>query len=142
MNILALDIGEKRIGVARGASDTRIAIPVGFVERDGLEWQKIGEMLKKYNIKLTVMGLPRSNSGVETRQSAYARHFADIFTKNFPETEITFEDETLTSVAAEDRLKERGRMDAKDFNKGEIDAEAATIILEAYFEDKGGNYAK
>ena len=39
MRIIGLDVGEKRIGVAKADSDTRIAIPVGFILVDGNEWQ-------------------------------------------------------------------------------------------------------
>lgn len=130
MRILGLDVGEKRIGVAKVDSNVRIAVPVGFILRDGSEWLKIGRLLEDLGVERLVLGLPRNNSGVETKQTEYVREFAKELLEHFPEAKIGFEDESLTSVEAERRLKERGRA----FEKGAIDAEAATIILQDYLE--------
>ena len=73
MKIIGLDVGEKRIGVARADSQTRIAIPVGYIVVDGSEWQKIAKMAQIHGTNWFVLGLPRSNEGNETKQSAYVR---------------------------------------------------------------------
>ena len=44
MRIIGLDVGEKRIGVAKADSSTRIAVPVGFIEVNGSEWQEIARL--------------------------------------------------------------------------------------------------
>ena len=124
MRILALDVGEKRIGVARADSDTRIAVPVGYIDVNGLEWQEIARIANLNGTTLFVIGLPRSNDGNETAQSAYVRNFARVLTQKIPGAKVSFQDESLTSVMAEERLKSRG----KAYEKGEIDAEAAAII--------------
>ena len=41
MRIIGLDIGEKRIGVAKVDTNTRIAVPVGYINVDGTEWRQI-----------------------------------------------------------------------------------------------------
>ncbi len=133
MKFLALDVGEKRIGVARGDSDTRIAIPVGFVETGGLEWQEIARTANFYGVRRFIVGLPRNNQGQETAQSAYAREFARQLIKQIPDARVKFQDETLTSVVAEERLKQSGRR----YTKGDIDAEAAAIILQDYLDGLG-----
>ncbi len=135
MKILGLDVGEKRIGVARADLDTRIAVPVGYVLRDGGEWEKIRQLARIYNTTSFVLGLPRSNEGNETQQSLYARNFAKELLKEVKGAKIQFQDESLTSVVAEERLKER----KGKYEKGEIDAEAATIILQDFLE---GNHGK
>ena len=71
MRILGLDVGEKRIGVAKVDSSTRIAVPVGFVVVDGTEWQEIIKLAKLNNTNFFVLGLPRSNEGNETKQTLY-----------------------------------------------------------------------
>lgn len=138
MKILGLDVGEKRIGVAKVDSSTRIAVPVGFLTRDGSEWLKIGRFIADLGISRVVLGLPRDNSGEETNQTEYTRGFARELAERFPGVEIDYEDESFTSVEAEERLKSR----KKNWEKGEIDAEAAAIILQAYAEkmvDNRGN---
>ena len=130
MKIIGLDVGTRRIGVARADSTTRIAIPSGFVLVDGSEWQKIAKLAKLYSTNWFVVGLPRSNEGNETKQSLYARQFAKRLLKEIPGAKIRFQDESLTSVEAENRLKARG----KPYEKGDIDSEAAAIILQDFLE--------
>ena len=131
MRILGLDVGEKRIGVAKVDSDTRIAVPVGFVLVDGSEWQEIAKLAELNNTSLFVLGLPRSNEGNETKQTLFVRQFAKNLLEKIPDAKIRFQDESLTSVEAESRLKKR----KKKYEKGEIDAEAATIILQDFVEN-------
>ena len=133
MKIIGLDVGEKRIGVAKADSSTRIAVPIGTVVVDGTEWHAIIRLAKQQNTQFFVVGLPRSNEGVETRQSLYARNFAKQLTEKLPGARVRMQDESLTSVLAEKRLKERG----KAYTKGEIDAEAAAIILQDFLEGIG-----
>ncbi len=130
MKLIGLDVGTKRIGVAKADSSTKIAVPDGFVNVNGQEFAEIARIARMYNTSTFVVGLPRNNSGEETKQSAYARNFARQLAMSIPNTRIYFQDESLTSVEAERRLKER----KKNFQKGEIDAEAASIILQDFLE--------
>ena len=130
MRILGLDVGEKRIGVAKVDSSTRIAVPIGFVQVDGSEWQEITRLARLNNANLLVLGLPRSNEGNETAQSMYVRNFAKTLVGKIPGAKVRFQDESLTSVVAEERLKKR----KKKYVKGDIDAEAAAIILQDFIE--------
>ena len=130
MRILGLDVGEKRIGVAKVDSSTRIAVPIGFVQVDGSEWQEITRLARLNNANLFVLGLPRSNEGNETAQSMYVRNFAKTLVGKIPGAKVRFQDESLTSVVAEERLKKR----KKKYVKGDIDAEAAAIILQDFIE--------
>ena len=130
MKILGLDVGTKRIGVAKVDTGTRIAVPVETVTVDGSEWQELSRLARLNNTFLFVVGLPRNNDGNETEQSAYARNFAKTLTEKIPGARVRFQDESLTSVVAEERLKAR----KKKYDKGEIDAEAAAIILQDFIE--------
>ena len=130
MRIIGLDVGEKRIGVAKVDSSTRIAVPVGFLLADGSEWQEIRRIANLNNTNFFVLGLPRSNEGNETKQTLYVRGFARMLAKMIPGAKIRFQDESLTSVEAESRLKAH----KKKYEKGDIDAEAATIILQDFIE--------
>lgn len=131
MKILGLDVGEKRIGVARVDTSTRIAVPVKTIIVDGSEWNEISKLTRLNNTNFIVLGLPRSNEGNETAQSAYVRQFARNLVEKVPGVRVRFQDESLTSVVAEERLKSR----KKKYEKGEIDAEAASIILQDFIEN-------
>ena len=130
MRIIGLDVGEKRIGVAKVDSGTKISVPIGFINVDGSEWQEIAKIARLNSTSLFVLGLPRSNEGTETKQTVYVRDFARKLAREIPDAKIRFQDESLTSVEAEKRLKTR----KKPFEKGDIDAEAASIILQDFVE--------
>ena len=138
MRIIGLDVGTKRIGVAKADTSVRIAIPNGYVLVNGQEIPEILRIARLNDTNFFVVGLPRSNDGNETAQSAYARKFADTLAASMPGARIYFQDESLTSVVAEERLKNRKR----NFEKGEIDAEAASIILQDFIEHYAAKLAQ
>lgn len=138
MRIIGLDVGTKRIGVAKADTSVRIAIPNGYVLVNGQEIPEILRIARLNDTNFFVVGLPRSNDGNETAQSTYARKFADTLAASMSGARIYFQDESLTSVVAEERLKKR----KKNFEKGEIDAEAASIILQDFIEHYAAKLAQ
>lgn len=132
MKLIGLDVGTRRIGVAVADSGVRIAVPKGtIVVNGGRELQEIIRIAKLNNTEWFVIGMPRSNQGNRTAQSNYVQDFADALLRVFPAAKIRFQDESLTSVEAEERLKARKR----HYGKEEIDAEAAAIILQDFIEN-------
>ena len=130
MKIIGLDVGTVRIGVARADIATKIAIPDGFINVNGQEISEIQRKLGLYNSNILVMGMPRSNNGNQTAQSEFVKQFARQVAATIPGLKIYFQDESLTSVEAERRLKSR----KNNYQKGEIDAESASIILQDFIE--------
>ena len=125
---LSLDVGEKRIGVALGDDAVRIAIPYTTIEVDGTEVDQIAQIITGNDVATVVVGYPRNQSGEATAQTTYAEEFAKRLTDIVQK--IEFQDESLTSVLAEQQLKAMGR----PYGKGDIDARAASIILQDYLE--------
>lgn len=126
-NLLSLDVGTKRIGVAAADTIVPIALPLETIIVDGQEVTRILELAKSRGAETIIVGYPRNQSGEATEQTGYAEAFAR---KLEPAVSIVFQDESLTSVMAEDRLK----ADGKPYSKGDIDAMAAAIILQDYLE--------
>ena len=126
--LVCLDVGEKRIGVAIADTSVRIAVAFDTIEVDGNELTKIAEIVIREDAKTLVIGYPRNQQGETTAQTAYVENFA----KQLEEVaeNIVFQDESLTSVMAENRLIAM----KKPYAKGDIDAQAAAIILEDYME--------
>jgi putative Holliday junction resolvase len=127
-SLVCLDVGEKRIGVAVADSSIRIAVAFDTIEVDGNELSKIAEIVVREGAKTIVVGYPRNQQGETTAQTSYVENFAENL-KDIAE-EIVFQDESLTSVMAENRLIDM----KKPYTKGDIDAQAAAIILEDYME--------
>lgn len=130
---VCLDVGEKRIGVAVGESDVRIAIPFETIDVDGNEIRAISEILLKEKADVLVIGYPRNQAGEPTAQSEYVEQFATKLSDIAPN--IVFQDESLTSVIAEQQLAAYNH----SYSKADIDAQAAAIILQDYLE---ANYAR
>ena len=129
-NLLGLDIGTRRIGVAVANSSIKIAIPLTTIEvNDGDEILQINKIIVNEKINTIVAGLPRNMSGEETAQSVYTKEFLENFKLSV--NEIKFQDESLTSVQAENILKSY----KKPYTKGDIDMQAAAIILQDYLEE-------
>lgn len=127
-SLVCLDVGEKRIGVAVADTSIRIAVPFTTVLVDGDELKNIAEIVLKEGAETIVVGYPRNQSGDTTAQTTYVEHF----TKDLQDLaqQVVFQDESLTSVLAERRLKESG----KPYEKADIDSHAASIILQDYLE--------
>lgn len=126
--LIALDVGERRIGVAMADTMIRIATPHSTLTVDGTEIDRIRSLVDELSAQTIVVGFPRNLQGEETAQTQYAKNFA----KNLEgfQAKIVFQDESLTSVLAEERLKAQ----KKQYGKEDIDAYAAAIILNDYLE--------
>ena len=133
ISIVCLDVGEKRIGVAVGDSEICIAVPLETIDVDGNEIESIAEIIIKEKADILVIGYPRNQSGDPTAQSKLIEEFSKKLSDIVPN--IVFQDESLTSLIAEQQLIEYDR----PYTKADIDAQAAAIILTDYLE---ANYAK
>lgn len=127
-SFLALDVGEKRIGVALGDNGVRLAFPYETIEVDGSEVTRIAELAIREKVDTIVVGYPRNQSGETTAQTASVEAFVQLL-GDF-DAEIIYQDESLTSVIAEQRLQSY----KKPYAKGDIDALAAAMILQDYLE--------
>lgn len=130
--LIGLDVGEKRIGVAVADLGVRIAVPFTTIEVDGNEIQAITEIVLKENADAIIVGYPRNQQGEATAQTRYVELFTEQLTDL--NKKIIFQDESLTSVIAEQRLIAH----KKPYVKGDIDAQAAAIILQDYVEQYRG----
>ncbi|MGD8373458.1 MAG: Holliday junction resolvase RuvX [Candidatus Woesebacteria bacterium] len=128
-NVLALDVGEKRIGLAVGDTIGRLASPLLTLIVDGTEIVRLQSILLDYDIDKIVVGLPRNQSGEQTAQSEQVKMFVKRKIEAFS-LPVIFQDESVTSVLAERHLVKN----KKTFKKGDIDAHAAAIILQDYLE--------
>jgi putative Holliday junction resolvase len=130
--LVSLDVGEKRIGVAVADDSVRIAVPFSTIEVDGNELTTIAELIIEQGADTLVIGYPRNQKGEATAQTNYVEKFAQQLEDIGPK--IVFQDESLTSVIAEQRLVAQ----KKPYTKGDIDANAASIILQDYLEANYG----
>ncbi|MET0620363.1 MAG: Holliday junction resolvase RuvX [Thermoanaerobaculia bacterium] len=124
--ILAVDFGEKRIGLATSDASGRLATPrVTFHRKsDEAVLSELARFAAQEEIALAVFGIPRSPEGVESPLAGRIRSFAAKFERKTG-LPVRFHEETLTSNEAARRLPPGAP-------KEEIDREAAAVLLEDY----------
>lgn len=132
-SILALDVGAQRVGVAVASFVARLPHPVTALQNDEGLWQELAGIIEAENVQHIVVGNPRGLQGQSTAQTAETEAFVSKLLERF-ELPITQLDEAMTSQKAEAELQSRG----KPYAKGDIDALAATYILEDYFAGAPG----
>lgn len=126
---LALDVGEKRIGLALANDIARLAAPLTTISNDDGVIDRLQTIIDEHKVSMIVVGNPRDMQGNSTDQTTYSRSFADQL--GVLGLTIVFQDESLTSVAAEAELRERGQ----PFEKQDIDSVAAALILRDYLDE-------
>lgn len=130
--VIALDVGEKRIGAAQADTQMRIPVPFDTIDVDGREIVEILQLIEQADAGTVVVGYPRNQAGEATAQSVYVEAFAARLQAANADIRLVFQDESLTSVLAEERLKQT----KKPYTKADIDAQAAAIILTDYLEEQ------
>ncbi len=129
MVIVALDVGEVRIGVAVSDELELIATPRAMIRRKSTAaaLDAVAQEIARAEAQLVVVGLPISFDGQLHGQAHATQAFAEKLRRriNLP---LIYADETLSSVRAEERLREAGVRPER--MRERVDAEAAAIILE------------
>jgi putative pre-16S rRNA nuclease len=124
--ILAVDFGEKRIGLATSDASGTLATPRITLRRrsDAVVLDELARFCGDEEITLSVFGIPRSPEGVESPIAARIRSFAKKFGERTG-LPVRFHEETLTSNEAARRLNRRARPE-------DLDRTAAAVLLEDY----------
>ncbi len=123
---LGIDYGSKRIGLATADDEVKLASPWRTVAPTEL----VAVIQAEGPFEAVVVGLPRSLDGTETAQTLAVRRFCDDVLWRHLKIDAVFQDEAGTSGVAEDRLAAAGRPSTK----ADVDAEAASIILQDYLD--------
>lgn len=126
-NILGIDFGAKRVGLAMavdGAPPQRLETLVN----DAQLFQTLGQRIATHAIDTVVVGLPRNLEGDDTPQTAVARAFAARLQASHPDLTVALQDEALTSQTARVRLQQQKVSNPRAI----LDQEAAAIIVEDF----------
>jgi len=131
--ILALDIGEKRIGVAVCDDTGTLARPLTTIIRASKreDFERIARLTVEQRAARVIAGYPRSLSGMEGPQAQRVRRYVEALAAALP-LPVEMWDEQYTTVEAIERLRESNRRRLRD--KGQLDAAAAAVILQDYLD--------
>lgn len=140
MRALALDVGDKTIGVAVSDLLGLTAQGVETIRRTSnkADFKRLGELVAQFEAETFVIGLPKNMDGTEGTRCELVRKFAAKLCAAFPNLKQIFWDERLSTVAATKSLI------AADVSRGKrkkvIDKMAAVYILQGWLDSRKGDF--
>ena len=133
MRVLALDIGEKRIGVAVSDPSGTVASPLVVLDATKVlgDGRDLTRIMDEYDVELVVVGLPLSLDGTEGPQAERVRRATGRLA-GFLRVAVEFADERLSSAQASRAMGEVGASQRQQ--RGNLDMVAASIFLQSYLD--------
>lgn len=129
--MLAIDPGERRIGVAVSDSSRTLAFPRPAIDAGENAVQQLGQLVDEEMVRAVVVGLPLGLDGREGTSAKAARRLGASLQEHLGENvPVTFHDERLTTVQAARTLHHAGH--ASKEQRAVIDSASATVLLEAW----------
>lgn len=132
MTLLGLDVGAQRVGVSLARLDVAIPQPLTTLDATDSIHDRIAGLVDEHQSAAIVVGWPRGLAGQSTGQTQTVESFVEAL-RQVVDVPVHLQDEALTSQKAEAELSAR----RKPFTREDIDALAATYILEDYIADAG-----
>ena len=139
MRIIALDVGDKTIGIAVSDPLMMTAQGITTIDRVGIrkDADKVLALIREYECTTVVVGLPLNLDGSDSVQTQKVRDFRTMLENKMRSTamkgiEIVYQDERFTTKMAESVLINADVSRKK--RKNVIDKQAAVIILQSYLE--------
>jgi len=134
MRYLAIDYGDKHTGLAVCDPAETIASPLTVIDGQKGLLDKIARIATAENVEAIVLGLPLNMDDSTGPRARLVLKFAEQL-KNHLQIPVHFQDERLTTFAAEDKIAPANLSRKK--KKKRLDAIAAAQILETFLEQKG-----
>lgn len=133
--MLALDVGEARIGVAVSDPDRRVALPAGTIRVAGgpQDLKAVAALVREHHAAEVVVGHPLSLSGARGPAARRAEEFAEGL-RMVLDVPVHLQDERLSTVEADRGLRQAGA-GGRDRRRA-VDQAAATVILRSYLAER------
>jgi putative Holliday junction resolvase len=138
MRYLALDVGNKRVGIAVGSSEGGIASPLRVMPRQSVDQDAalLKDIIREYDVDEIIVGLPHnadgSTSEQETRTHSYVSRLGPLL--GVP---VSFYDERYSTSIAMQSQRQRGVSEKQ--GRGTLDANAAAVILQDFLDSRRTN---
>ena len=136
MRVMGLDVGSKTVGVAisdpRGFTAQGVEIIKINEEAKEFGFDRLGELVKEYQVDKFVVGLPKNMNNTEGPRVEASKAYGDKIKEIFNRP-VDYQDERLTTVQAERMLVEQADV-SRDKRKKVIDKLAAQLILQNYLD--------
>ena len=133
MRTLALDVGDRRVGVAVSDPLGMLARPLTVIVRRSRDddYRAIARLVSENEVSLVVVGHPINMSGEAGPQARRVERYASGLAERL-DVPLVLWDERLSTVEAEDRLRQAGAS-SREY-RSRLDAVAAAVILQSYLD--------
>jgi putative Holliday junction resolvase len=131
--IMGIDFGKKRIGIALSDPLKKFAYPYTTIINDSNFYLVCAKLIKEKGIIKIILGIPNEERSSTTSIIENVKKFKNDIEKKF-NLEVIFWDETYTSSIAQQRILESVSKKSKRKNKGLLDMNSASIILQEYLD--------
>lgn len=141
VQLLGLDIGERRTGVALSDPDGRVATPLVVLDAKGRHGadDAVARLVEEYEVGEVVVGLPTSMDGNEGPQAAAVRAVGGRLARRLP-CPVSYWDERLSSAEASRVMRAAGADPRK--GRGARDMVAAAIILQGFLDARANRASR
>lgn len=135
-SVLGFDVGTRLIGVAIGTPLTGTARPLATlpVGAQGVNWSRMDALLKEWQPVALVVGLPLTLAGGEQTMTRIATEFADALARRSGVPVYRIDERNSSREAAQRFAQRRAQGSAKRKQAADIDAVAAAVILDRWFD--------
>ena len=133
--ILAIDYGQKRVGLAVTDPLQIIANSLTTIQTKDI-WEFLADYFQKEDVECVVIGYPKQMNNQASDSVRYINPFLGKFQKVYPKMEIKQVDERFTSKMAFQTMIDAGLKKKARQNKELVDSISATIILQSYLEQR------
>ena len=135
MRVLALDVGDKRIGVAISDPSQVLARSLRVIQRSSLrnDFTAVSRLVEEHEVERVVVGYPRSLDGMIGEQAEKTGRYVDGLAKAL-DVPVVLWDERFSTVSAERLMTEAGLRGKK--KRERVDAVAAAVILQDYLDSR------
>ena len=135
MRVLALDVGDKRVGVAISDPSQILARSLKVIQRGSRQddCATVARLVEEYEVERVVVGYPRSLDGTVGKQAEKVERYAEGLAKTL-DVPVLLWDERFSTVSAERLMREAGLRGKK--KRERIDAVAAAVILQDYLDSR------
>ncbi len=130
---LALDVGNKRVGVAVGSNEARIATPLDVLQRASIEQDaaRLLKLIQEYDVEQIIAGLPRNADNSASEQEALTRAYIAKL-EPLLGLPMSFYDERFSTAVALNQQRNRGISEKR--GRATLDANAAAVILQDFLD--------
>jgi len=132
--VLALDIGERRVGAAISDPSARIASPLAVLDAGSGLAAAVASLVDEYDVGLIVVGLPLTLAGEEGPQAARVRAAATPLAESL-QLPVEYHDERLSTAEAHRSLSRALTPSRKQ--RAKVDKVAAAIFLQSFLDSRG-----